>query len=117
MGSFQVTDKQANNELAVYIKNYFKDQKKKQSFRRNLLKVTKHTIKSLVAALSLWVPGLSAVTKGDKQVPTNYVYTNILDKLRGEVSVVHDPLKPKKTKLAEVVITPDLYTTGFIEDT
>lgn len=53
----------------------------------------------------------------DKAVdPTTYVYTNILDRFNGE-SESSDPLSSPKSKLAEIVITPDSMTTGFLEDT
>lgn len=92
--------------------------KNKTNFQKLLLSTTKRVIKSTVAVLSLWFPSIFnlVVGKGQVEDPANYVYTNILDKLTGQQIGDLENVGQKSTRLAEIVITPDQMTTGFLED-
>ena len=65
---------------------------------------------------SFWVPDLfNLINKKNSVVdPVKHVYTNILERFKRDKTDPYDSSNEKA--LAEIVITPDNLTNGFLED-
>eukprot|EP00347_Sterkiella_histriomuscorum_P015983 403354949 len=138
LSSFSVNESRVNTEIANYVKQYFDLQKsnKRKTKAQVLLNIVSRSVKSVIAAVSLWVPTLYKVIS-KQQDPVQYVYSNVVEKFLGEdgmLSSINQYMltggqsQQKGTKhnqnsqiqkaiLSEIIITPDQVTTGFLEDT
>lgn len=88
--------------------------------KQKLLKVTQRSLKAAIAAASIWFPKLSSlISNKNIKAPEEYLYTNVLDKLKGGGDAYQSFTAGTKKKLvmAEIVFSPDQWTTGFLEDT
>eukprot|EP00347_Sterkiella_histriomuscorum_P006181 403353751 len=121
-------------ELVKYVKDYFKNYellanrfKPKQSF---LLKSVQKSIKSILAVVSFWVPDLFTIIQKQNIVdPMKHVYTKLVDSFRGDQQHAEDDQDLYNSQedgnqqnsqnekiMAEIVISPDHLTNGFLED-
>lgn len=123
-----LADKEAKDShyQALYVSDYFiaKAAEQKQSKRRKVLSATKGALKQTTALLCLLFPSLFRRNRRTSQ--SKQVYTSLFDKAHRQAKRFAEDkarLKPrhegsqeefKLEELAELIVTLDPYTTGFM---
>lgn len=55
----------------------------RKSLKKRLVNITKRTIKSIVAIISLWFPSLAKLIQSKNIDSSNFVYANVFGKVFG----------------------------------